>query len=140
LGLGLVEAGPVPSDRALLLYHRRISNLLSLQFEKLPARHNSPIRLYKGISEPCDFVERIFDSTQSTIEDAHGFFVTLCCELRHPVFADDEWARRLIDYFKNAAERYHFGVHAFCVMPDHFHALVEGIASDSDLLLFISSF
>jgi len=25
-------------------------------------------------------------------------------------------------------------------MPDHFHALVEGLASDSDLLLFVRSF
>jgi len=41
----------------------------------------------------------------------------------------------LIQSFENCGEQYHFGVHAYCVMPDHFHALVRGIALDSDLLL-----
>jgi putative transposase len=68
------------------------------------------------------------------------FFITLCCELRRPVFANDEWARRLIDCLKSTAERCHISVHAFCVMPDHFHAFVEGIARESDLLLFVRVF
>ena len=68
------------------------------------------------------------------------FFITLCCEHRHPVFANDKWALSLIDCLKRTADRYHFSVHAFCVMPDHFHALVEGIAPDSDLLLFVTMF
>jgi putative transposase len=68
------------------------------------------------------------------------FFVTLCCESRRPVFSDSENARGLIDCLKITAERYRFGVHAFCVMPDHFHALVEGVALDSDLLLFVRNF
>lgn len=68
------------------------------------------------------------------------FFITLCCERRYPVFENDEWARRLIDCLKSTAERCHFTVQAFCVMPDHFHALVEGIAPDSDLLSFIRIF
>ena len=68
------------------------------------------------------------------------FFITLCCELRRPVFANDKCALRLIDCLKSTVDRCHFSVHAFCVMPDHFHALVEGIAPDSDLLLFIRNF
>jgi putative transposase len=68
------------------------------------------------------------------------FFITLCCELRRPVFANDKWALRAIDCLKKTSDRYHFSVHAFCVMPDHFHALVEGVAPDSDLLLFVRNF
>jgi REP element-mobilizing transposase RayT len=68
------------------------------------------------------------------------FFITLCCELRRPVFANDKWALRVIDCLKSTADRCHFRVHAFCVMPDHFHALVEGVAPDSDLLLFVRNF
>ena len=68
------------------------------------------------------------------------FFITLCCELRRPVFANDKWALRLIDCLKSTGDRCHFSVHAFCVMPDHFHALVEGVALDSDLLLFVRNF
>jgi putative transposase len=68
------------------------------------------------------------------------FFLTLCCESRSPVFSDGKNARRLMDHLKSTAERCHFGVLAFCVMPDHFHALVEGIAPDSNLLLFVRIF
>jgi putative transposase len=65
------------------------------------------------------------------------FCITLCCEGRRPVFLDEEQARWVIDCLKRAAEKNQFAVHAFSVMPDHVHALVEGLASESDLLLFV---
>jgi putative transposase len=68
------------------------------------------------------------------------FFITLCSESRSPVFSDSKIAQALIDCLKDTSERCRFGVQAFCVMPDHFHALVEGIAPDSDLLLFVRNF
>jgi REP element-mobilizing transposase RayT len=46
----------------------------------------------------------------------------------------------LIKCLKTTADRNLFAVHAYCVMPDHFHALVEGLAPDSDLLLFVRNF
>ena len=68
------------------------------------------------------------------------FFITLCCESRSPVFSDFKIAQDLIECLKTTAEKCRFGVHAFCVMPDHFHALVAGVAPDSDLLLFVRNF
>jgi putative transposase len=68
------------------------------------------------------------------------FFITLCCESRRSVFSESKEAQDLIECLQNAAQRCRFAVHAFCVMPDHFHALVEGIALDSDLLLFVRNF
>jgi putative transposase len=68
------------------------------------------------------------------------FFITICCESRNPVFTDSKNALDLISCLKITAERRRFGVHAFCVMPDHFHALFEGIAPESDLLLFVQNF
>jgi len=68
------------------------------------------------------------------------FFITICCESRRAVFSDDKKARDLIARLKTTAEKSKFCVHAFCVMPDHFHTLVEGIALDSDLLLFVRNF
>ena len=65
------------------------------------------------------------------------FFITLCCEGRQPLFLDEEWARWFMDCLKRAAERNQFAVHAFSVMPDHVHLLVEGLAPESDLLLFV---
>ena len=46
----------------------------------------------------------------------------------------------LVNRLKVTAKKCHFDVHAFCVMPDHFHALVEGVKPDSDLLLFVKNF
>jgi putative transposase len=68
------------------------------------------------------------------------FFVTLCCESRHPVFANGEWAVWLIGCLNDTAEKYHFGVHAFCVMPEHLHVLAEGLTPESNLLLFVGNF
>jgi REP element-mobilizing transposase RayT len=68
------------------------------------------------------------------------FFITICCESRRPVFSNGRHAERLIASLKKVAEKSRFNVHAFCVMPDHFHALVEGFAPESDLLAFVRSF
>ena len=68
------------------------------------------------------------------------FFVTLCCEGRRPVFPSGIHAQQLIARLKTAAEKYRFRVPAYCVMPDHFHALVEGSSPDCDLLLFMRFF
>jgi REP element-mobilizing transposase RayT len=68
------------------------------------------------------------------------FFITLCCESRRPVFSNSKNAFDLIECLRTIAEKYRFGVHAYCAMPDHFHALVEGVAPESDLLLFMRNF
>jgi putative transposase len=67
------------------------------------------------------------------------FFITFCCESRRSVFSKSKHALSLISHLKRAVEKCKFDVHAFCIMPDHFHALVEGIAPDSDLLLFVKN-
>ena len=64
-------------------------------------------------------------------------FITLCCEGRKSVFADGKTARWLIDCVRKQAEANRFAVHAFCVMPDHFHALVQGFDPASNLLRFL---
>jgi putative transposase len=46
----------------------------------------------------------------------------------------------LIDHLKSTAKSHHFEVHAFCIMPDHFHAPVEGAAPDTNLLLSVRNF
>jgi len=68
------------------------------------------------------------------------FFITLCCESRRPAFSDGRNAEELVRCLRTTAERCQFDVHAFCVMPDHFHALVEGASADSDLLSFVRIF
>ena len=68
------------------------------------------------------------------------YFVTLCCEDRRPVFTDESLGHWLVtELLKSAAEQ-GFAIHAYCVMPDHVHLLVEGLIETCDLVGFISSF
>jgi putative transposase len=40
----------------------------------------------------------------------------------------------------NSAAQGGFAIHAYCVMPDHLHILVEGMTETCDLVRFVSSF
>jgi putative transposase len=68
------------------------------------------------------------------------YFVTLCCSRRRHAFADLELAFWMIGELRSQAVRQRFAVHAYCVMPDHLHALVVGLRESSDLLSFVRSF
>jgi len=65
------------------------------------------------------------------------FFITLCCERRRRIFSNGHRACWLIDCLRREAEASGFGIHAFCVMPDHLHLLAEGLEPASDLLRFV---
>jgi len=68
-----------------------------------------------------------------------AYFIRFCCSGRHPAFANPDRALELIDEFCHQSIAYHFSVPAYCVMPDHFHALVQGLRSTSDLLAFVKN-
>jgi putative transposase len=68
------------------------------------------------------------------------YFITICCEGRKPIFAERNHSERLTDQIKLISQKYQIGIYAYCVMPDHFHALVEGLRPESDLLLFVRNF
>jgi putative transposase len=67
------------------------------------------------------------------------FFITLCCEARKHVFSESRYALPPFQHLKLLAANYQFNVHAHCIMPDHFHGLVEGTTCERDLLLFVKS-
>jgi putative transposase len=64
------------------------------------------------------------------------YFITFCCWRRRPVFTDAALAAWMIEKLRSAARAERFDVHAFCVMPDHFHALIAGSEGSCDLLAF----
>jgi putative transposase len=68
-----------------------------------------------------------------------SYFVTLCCEERRHVFSNAASAMRLIEITRGHAGAYRFAVHAYCVMPDHFHLLAVGLEPASDLLGFVKN-
>ena len=69
----------------------------------------------------------------------HSYFITLCCERRCPVFANSRNAVWLVEKLREESTAFPFAVHAYCVMPDHLHALVTGLEPTSDLLAFVKS-
>ena len=68
-----------------------------------------------------------------------SYFVTLCCAYRRPVFANSKNAARLVEILRKQSTAHRFAVLAYCVMPDHLHALVSGLDPTSSLLRFIKN-
>ena len=68
------------------------------------------------------------------------YFVTICTEKRHPVFAKEPVGKWMVAWLIRLAARHGFAVHAYCVMPDHVHLLLEGLNEGCDLARFVSAF
>jgi putative transposase len=67
------------------------------------------------------------------------YFVTFCCAHRRPVFSDSKNAAWLIENLREQSAHYQIAVHAYCVIPDHFHGLFSGIGPASDMLAFVKN-
>jgi putative transposase len=68
-----------------------------------------------------------------------SYFITLCCAHRHHLFANPTRTEQLIERLRSISTIYRFSIYAYCVMPDHFHALVKGLEDASNLLRFIKN-
>lgn len=66
------------------------------------------------------------------------YFITVCTEERLPIFRDTNRATIAVESLKRASCSRGILVHAFCVMPDHVHLLVEGKTSTSDIVRFVA--
>jgi putative transposase len=103
---------------------------------KSPARYDAPsLREASGMPFPHKNIRlhRLRYLGQSS------YFVTLCCAGRRPVFANSTNAAWLVEILHKQSIAHRFAVHAYCVMPDHFHALVSGLDRTSSLLPFIKN-
>ena len=65
------------------------------------------------------------------------YFVTICADYRHHAFTTSPIVVPLVEQFLRAADEEQFAVIAYVFMPDHAHALVEGLDATSDLQLFM---
>jgi putative transposase len=68
------------------------------------------------------------------------YFVTICSAMRRAYLAEREVAERILTVLRECAAKQSFLLHAWCVMPDHFHVLAEGTESGSDLREFVRVF
>lgn len=69
-----------------------------------------------------------------------SYFVTICCAERLSVFTDLAAGRNALSKLLDAAAKYSFSLHAYCLMPDHLHFVCEGAMDTSDLLKFVHFF
>jgi putative transposase len=66
------------------------------------------------------------------------YFITICSENRFAIFQNPDRASVVIESLKRVSRSADILVHAFCVMPDHVHVLVEGKSATSDVVKFIA--
>ena len=67
-------------------------------------------------------------------------FVTLCCHNRYPFLRPASRAGAIVDLLEALSTRMSFWVHAYCVMPDHVHLLLQGREAQCDLVRFLQRF
>ena len=65
--------------------------------------------------------------------------VTIAVKTRRPVFATHTVAEPAVEVLKYLADRHQVPIHAFCIMPDHVHLLLEPSES-CDIITFVGQF
>ncbi len=68
------------------------------------------------------------------------YFITICCDRCRQYLSAATQAQRTLQILLECADTHSFRLHAYCIMPDHIHFLVEGTRNDSDLLEFVRLF
>jgi|SRR5689334_14537403 len=68
------------------------------------------------------------------------YFITICCDHRKPYLSNAETARGVLNVLFDCASNSSFALHAYCLMPDHLHLLVQGSSDRANLLEFIRVF
>ena len=68
------------------------------------------------------------------------YFITVCCDYRHPYLADSFIASQVIEILHGLTAKLSFLLHAYCAMPDHLHFLVQGLEVNSDLFRLMKEF
>lgn len=69
-----------------------------------------------------------------------SYFVTICCQHRHPFLGHPAVAVWVIQALKKFSLRSGFAIHAYCAMPNHLHFLALGLHDASNLLDFVGFF
>lgn len=67
-------------------------------------------------------------------------FLSACTHFRHEVFRDPANCAITTAQLMRASRKHGFATIAYVLMPDHIHALMEGIRDDSDFLKWLDLF
>jgi putative transposase len=69
----------------------------------------------------------------------HRYFLTFCTEQRRQHFTRPDVVLTVLAQFRRCAARHGIRLTAYCFMPDHLHALVEGASETADARAFIAA-
>ena len=72
-----------------------------------------------------------------TYTGPYAYMITSCTHLRASTFLDGDFARTTLLHFRQAARANAFEILAYCLMPNHAHFLVRGVAAHADLRPFV---
>src|SRR5438552_3288466 len=70
----------------------------------------------------------------------YRYFLTICTRNRGRVFVEPTGVDLVLAQFRRTAADEGFAVFAYCFMPDHLHALLEGTLSTSNFKEFVRLF
>ncbi len=68
------------------------------------------------------------------------YFLTTCTAFRRPAFAAHCLAASVAGQLLHEAACFEFAVPAYCLMPDHLHALIEAKSERPDFVAFVKRF
>jgi REP element-mobilizing transposase RayT len=68
------------------------------------------------------------------------YFLTTCTGFRRSIFDASATVDPVLQKLDEISKSHGFSVPAHCVMPDHLHALIEGLAENSDFRQFVRIF
>src|SRR5256885_9023335 len=66
------------------------------------------------------------------------YFITICCQDRLPIFKHVVRAKIAVEALRRISVSQKFLVHAFCIMPNHVHLLLEGTSAGADVVRFVA--
>src|ERR1044071_9951366 len=68
------------------------------------------------------------------------YLLTTCTAFRRQLFTETTLVNQVVDQLLQNADKFEFAVVAYCVMPDHFHVLIEAKSERSDFKAFAKRF
>ncbi|HKW62918.1 MAG TPA: transposase [Candidatus Acidoferrum sp.] len=83
------------------------------------------------------FIHKSIRLPEDRYRSSEWYFITFCCEGRQTVFLQKARAEWLLKNIQATSIAHAIAVHAYCIMPDHVHLLLQRRDPLSDVLKFL---
>jgi REP element-mobilizing transposase RayT len=89
------------------------------------AGHGSPARSVASGGSHAAGISNTMSRLPRPIIPNAAYFITSVTYQRRPRFAQSEFAQIVVDQWKHYANAYEFHLHAYSVLPDHYHTVLN---------------